>query len=1097
MKSFFSFLILFLFLFSGGLTGEVQKGNENSPLNEKILKGLEFRSIGPAFMSGRIADIAIDPRDRKTWYVAVGSGGVWKTVNSGTTFTPIFDDQTSYSIGCVTVDPHDSLVIWVGSGENVSGRHVGFGDGVYKSMDGGKTWQKSGLDKSEHIDRILIDPRDSNTVYVTAEGPLWAPGGNRGVYKTTDGGQSWKLSLKVSENTGATDLVMNPKNPDILIAAMHQRRRHVAALVNGGPESGIYKTRDGGKTWKKSVAGLPKEDLGQIGLAMSPHDPDIIYATVETAIRKVSFYRSADGGSSWTKMSEYTMFSTGPHYYQELFACPHKFDRIYAMDARLMVSEDGGKNWNRVPEIFKHGDNHALAFLPDEPEYLLCGSDGGVYETYDLGKTWRYISNLPITQFYKIALDNDIPFYNIVGGTQDNNTQLGPSRTLSVHGIRNSDWIVTLGGDGYSCQIDPLDPNIVYCELQVGNLVRYDKRSGEAIDIQPQVEPGENPARWNWDSPIIISPHSHTRLYFGSQRLYRSDDRGNSWIPISPDLSRGQERLQMKYMDKTWSVDAVWDLDAMSYYGNLTAISESPVKEGLIYCGTDDGLIQVTENGGQNWRRIDSFPGVPEMAFVNDIQACQLDPDSVFAVFDNHKRGDLTPYMLKSSNRGKTWVSIRGDLPDRHIVWALAQDHIKKDLLFAGTEFGIFFTLDGGRHWIKLSGGLPNISFRDVEIQRRENDLVAASFGRGIFILDDYTPLRTISEKLMRDEAYLFPVKKTPVYFPNRAMGYSSKASQGDTFFAAPNPPFGAVLTYYLRESVLSAKENRHEKEADLKKKNRDIAWPGWDAIKQEDREDKPLVFMEIKDESGKPVCRIPAPSTRGFHRIAWDLHYPSMVPPRLETRQRQPWEYGFRPRSGFPAPPGIYSATLFKRLQGKVIALGKSQPIECYQLNLSSLPAKDQEDLYRFRVKTAEFQRLVLGSDKLLQDSLNRIQLLKKALDQTPNSTVELYQRAVGIEKVLQDLKELLYGDMTRWSRSEPANPGILSRLGTLIQGQWGTSSAPTQTQLRQLQIVEESYRSFRARLEKILETDLKTLLRDAFANGVPWTPGQDSGEN
>jgi len=1093
-KVFQTLFVVALFIFIILISVSAKTKKNNNFMTATTFKGLKLRGIGPAFMSGRIADIAIDPYDKSTWYIAVGSGGVWKTTNSGTTFESIFDNQSSYSIGCVTIDPNDSNIVWVGTGENVSGRHVGFGDGVYRSLDGGKTWENMGVKESEHIDKIIVNPENSDIIYVAAEGPLWNAGGERGVYKSINGGKHWKKSLYISKDTGITDLIMDPRDPNVLYAAAHQRRRHVAALINGGPESAIYKTNDGGENWKKLTNGLPEEDMGQIGLAISPQNPDVIYATIETAIRNVNFYRSPDKGAHWEKMSEYNMRGTGPHYYQELFACPHKFDRIYAVDINILVSEDGGKTWDTIPEKYKHGDNHALSFDPEDPDFLLCGSDGGLYETHDRGKTWRFITNLPVTQFYKIAIDNDKPFYNIVGGTQDNNTQLGPSRTLTVHGIRNSDWIVTYGGDGYSCQIDPTDPNIVYCEAQVGSLARYDKKSGETTGIKPQPEPGDDAPRWNWDSPIIISPHSNTRLYFGSQRLYRSDDRGNSWEPISGDLSRGLKRLKMEFMGRTWSPDAVWDNDAMSYYGNITAISESPLVEGLIYCGTDDGLIQITEDGGKNWRRIEQFPGIPNMSFVNDIQASVNDADIVFAVFDNHKRGDLNPYILKSTNRGRTWTSINGDFPERHIVWSIVQDDVKPELLFAGTEFGIFFTLNGGKNWIKFEGGVPTIAFRDLEIQRRENDLVGGSFGRGIYILDDYTPLRSVSENILQKEAILFSVKKTPMYFPIQKLGRSKKASQGDTFFTAPNPPHGAVFTYYLKETLKTMKKKRRKKEKQLAKQGKDVPFPGWDKLKKEYREEKPEIFIVVKNSQGNIVRKIKGPITKGFHRVNWDLHYPSMEPPRITEPEKLAWEYSSdRTSPGYPAAPGEYTATLFKRVNGKVIQLSSPQKFECYSPNLATLPAKDKIELLNFQKQTAEMQRKIYGASKILSSAFKKIKYLKKALYNTPEDTEKLYKKARDIEIKLYNLSNILYGNNTKRNRFEPTKPGIFGRLYTIISGNWRSSSAPTQTHRRQLELVKNEFKKLKQSLSYVNNTELKKLLEEAYESGVPWTPGQD----
>jgi len=639
-----------------------EEGEDASRMSAKTFKGLELRGIGPALMSGRVSDIAIHPNDQSTWYVAVGSGSVWKTTNAGTTWKPIFDDQGSYSIGAVTIDPNQPEVIWLGTGENVGGRHVGYGDGVYRSLDGGGSWTKMGLEASEHIGRILVDPRDSNVVYVASEGPLWSPGGDRGLYKSIDGGASWEQILAGGEYTGVNAVLMDPRDPDVLYASTHQRFRSVAALINGGPETAIHKSTDGGKTWRKLENGLPKEDKGKIGLAISPQRPDVIYATIELAHRKGGVYRSTNGGGSWEKRSDYMSGGTGPHYYQELFASPHKFDRLYHMDVRLHASEDGGTTFRSIEGKYKHVDNHALAFDPSDPDYLLAGCDGGLYESWDLGKHWKFVANLPVTQFYKLAIDNDEPFYNIYGGTQDNNTQGGPSRTDNVHGIRNSDWFITMSGDGHQPAVDPENPDIVYAEMQQGRLVRFDRQTGETVYIQPQPGEDEPTDRFNWDSPILISPHEPARLYYASQRVWRSEDRGDAWTPISGDLSRGLDRFTLPMMGRVWSYDAVWDLWAMSKYGTVTSLAESPLVGGLVYAGTDDGLIQVTEDGGGTWRKIDQLPGVPEFFFVNDIKADLHDADTAYAVVDNHKAGDFSPYVLKTTDRGRTWSSIVGDL---------------------------------------------------------------------------------------------------------------------------------------------------------------------------------------------------------------------------------------------------------------------------------------------------------------------------------------------------------------------------------------------------------------------------------------------------
>jgi len=537
-------------------------------------KGLELRSIGPALMSGRIADIAIHPADPSLWYVAVGSGGVWKTINAGTTWAPIFDGESSYSIGCITLDPANPEVVWVGTGENVGGRHVGFGDGIYRSADGGDSWEMMGLEKSQHLSKIIVHPEDSSTLFVAAQGPLWSPGGERGLFKTTDGGETWTNVLSAGEWTGVTDVVMDPREPDVLYAATWQHHRSVAALIDGGPESGIHRSIDGGETWTRLAKGLPKSNMGKIGLAISPQQPDVLYAAIELDNVKGGVWRTANRGATWEKRSDAVAGATGPHYYQELVASPHVFDRIYLMDVRAQVSDDGGANFRRLEEKAKHSDNHALAFRPDDPDWLLMGTDGGLYESFDLAKSWRYVANLPLTQFYKLALDDSEPFYKIYGGTQDNNTQGGPIRTDNVNGITNADWFITLFADGHQPAVEPGNPDIVYSEWQEGNLVRTDRATGGIVYIQPQPEPGDPPERFNWDAPILISPHSPTRLYYGSQRVWRSDDRGDSWTTVSPDLTKDEDRMLLPMMGRQWSSTAPWDFQAMSAYNTITSLAE-------------------------------------------------------------------------------------------------------------------------------------------------------------------------------------------------------------------------------------------------------------------------------------------------------------------------------------------------------------------------------------------------------------------------------------------------------------------------------------------------------------------------------------------
>lgn len=1083
-------IMLTLLIPSMAFSAKTKATASKSKLSAETFAGLAFRNVGPAFTSGRISDIVIHPRMRHVWYVAVGSGGIFKTENAGTTWTPIFDDQPSYSIGCLAIDPVQTDIVWVGTGENVSGRHVGFGDGIYRSLNGGKTWQNMGLKETERINKILINPHDPDVMYVASEGPLWSSGGQRGVFKSTDRGKTWKASLQISKNTGVVDIAMDPGNPDILYAAAYQRRRSVAKFLGGGPESAIYKTGDGGNTWRKLSVGLPKGDLGKIGLAVSPIKPNVIYATIEADEKIKGFYRSADRGESWEKRNSYTSGGTGSHYYQEIYADPHVFDRVYQVDVWLHVTEDGGKTFKRVNEKTKHSDNHALAFdlHGHHPGYLLAGCDGGVYESWDRGKTWRFMSNLPVTQFYKMALDNSRPFYNIHGGTQDNGSQMGPSRTLNINGIFNSDWFMTIGADGHACDIDPTDPNIIYGEWQQGNPLRYDKRSGEAIDIKPFPAPGEPADRWNWDTPILISPHSHTRIYYGSQRLYRSDDRGDSWKVISPDLTRNIFRFKQPIAGRVWSADSVWDHAAMSWFSTLTIISESPLQEGLIYVGSDDGLVQVTEDGGKNWRKIDKLPGVPDYFYVNDIKASKHNKDTVFVAVDNHKTGDLKPYVLKSTDRGRTWTSIRGDLPHRHIVWAIAQDHKKPELLFLGTEFGIFFSVDNGSHWVKFKGGIPTISVRDIEIQERENDLVGASFGRSFFVLDDYSPLRLVSPQSLEKDAQLFPVKKVLMYIPRKPFELEGKAFMGDNFYLAPNPPFGAIFTYYLKDTLKTRKQKRREGEQKLDKQGKSVPFPGWDALHKEKREGEPRIIITVKDQEGRVVRRLNGPVKAGMHRVAWNLRYPSVAPTQLEVpKDLDPWD---RPPKGPLVAPGTFTVSIAKQVDGKVTPLSQPQTFMVESLGLASLPAKDRKELLAYQQKAGELFRAMIATENVLNEALRRIEFIKKALADTPKAPPELNKKAMALEHKLMDAKLILKGDNVKTTRRfyEPIVPSLTSRLHIEQEA----TSPVTGTVQRNYRIAAEGFEKLLATLKTLIEGDLKNLETEMEKHGAPWTPGR-----
>ncbi|MBO6513265.1 MAG: hypothetical protein JJ974_04795 [Phycisphaerales bacterium] len=1067
--------------------------SDSGPMHSSTFQGLQMRSIGPALMSGRISDLAVHPDDQSTWYVAVGSGNLWKTTNAGTTWQSLFEDQGSYSIGCITIDPNNPDVIWLGSGEDVSGRHVGYGDGVYRSRDGGSSWENLGLTSSEHIGMIVVDPRDSDTVYVAAEGPLWSSGGDRGLYKTTDGGENWELILSGGEYTGVNELHLDPRDPDVMYAVKHQRFRNVAALINGGPESGIFKSTDGGKSWRELTTGIPTDDKGKIGLAVSPIDPDIIYATIELAHREGGFYRSTDGGESWTKGANYISTGTGPHYYQELYASPHKLDRVYQMDVRLHVTEDGGNTFRSIASPHKHVDNHAMAFDPNDPDYLLVGCDGGLYQSWDQGKTWKYTANLPVTQFYKVAVDYDEPFYNVVGGTQDNATQYGPSRTDNIHGIRNSDWSITVFGDGHQPAIDPTNPDIIYSQWQQGNLVRHDRKTGEIVYIQPQPAEDEETDRFNWDAPILISPHNPETIFHASQRVWQSDDRGETWTAISGDLSRGLDRLEQPMMGRVWSFDAIWDLYAMSKYATVTSLSESPVEKGLIYAGTDDGLVHVTENGGKSWRKAGMLPDVPEFAFVNDIKADLHDADTVYVCLDNHKEGDFKPYVLMSRDRGRSWASIASDLPERHLVWRLVQDHVKPELLFLGTEFGVFFSTDRGEQWIKLSGGVPNIPFRDLVIQTRENDLVGATFGRGFYILDDYSMLREITTDSLDQESDLFPVRDAWWYIPRRTMGYGRKASQGHSFYVAPNPPFGATFTYYLKEDLKTQKQIRNDREEKIAEDGGDTPYPGWDQLRQEELEEDPAMILTVRDADGNVVRHIQGPTTKGIHRVSWSLTYPTTNAwSASEGPGDQPPVVGAWD-DGVLAAPGTYTVHLSKRVNGQLMDTGHSQEFRVVPLHDGgTLPGATPDEVAAFNQELAAVQRSLAGARSTLNQTHQRLDAIRATLDRSVMDDPDLAQQVRSMLRRVAQMQERVSGNARRAMANDQGPVSISRRLNVVQTGTRYSTHGPTPTHRESFDIARRALDELKSELDRLIQTDLPRLERKLDEAGVPWTPGR-----
>ena len=1032
-------LITFLFaalLLSYTPAQSQDKEKDKSPV-EQALSGFSFRSVGPAFMSGRIADIAIDPNNENIWYVAVGSGGVWKTTNAGTTWKPLADKQPFYSTGAITLDPNNSQTVWLGTGENVGGRHVGIGHGMYLSRDGGKTWKNKGLKKSEHISKIIVHPTDSNTLWVAAQGPLWSSGGERGLYKTTDGGATWRQTMNLDEWTGVTDLLIDPRDPNVLYAASWQRHRNVAAYMGGGPGTAIYKSVDGGESWRKLKTGLPSSNMGKIGLAISPMQPDVIYAAIELDRKKGGVYRSANAGESWEKMSDTVSGGTGPHYYQELVASPHHFDRIYLMNVRVLVSENGGKDFYTMKESNKHSDNHAMVFKADDPNYILVGTDGGIYETFDDTENWKFVNNLPLTQFYKLAVDDAYPFYNIFGGTQDNNTQGGPSQTFNRNGISNADWFVLLGGDGHQPATEPDNPDIVYAQSQQGNLHRVDRTTGEAVYIRPQNGLDEPYERFNWDAPILVSQHDPKRLYFGSQRVWRSENRGDSWNTISSDLTKNEERLALPIMGRQQSWDAAWDVYAMSTYNTITSLAESAQDENILYAGTDDGLLHATKDGGATWNTltVDKLPDVPATAFINDIKADMFDANVAYVALDNHKFGDYRPMLYKTINGGKSWKSITKGIPEGTLIWRLVQDHVNPQLLFLGTEYGVYVSLNQGDAWHKFSNGMPTISVRDLAIQKRENDLVAATFGRSFYILDDYSPLRTISDKNLAKGDQLFPVEKALQYVQERG----GTSSQGASFYTAKNPTYGAQFTYYIANDTKTMKAKRKASEKKLKKDKKDIPFPGWEALDAEDFEKKPQAILRVTDASGKVLTEITGAYTKGIHRKHWDLR--QRLASALDIHSSRDSGTGLRS----DVTRGTYYVQLFKKHNGALLQLTPKEAFEVARLrqNVLTNPKAASHNAYKAKLNALYVKSEIM--DNKLEKTKKKIVALSKAIGFAQANQDVLHKTVYDLQKQHYNLARKIDGSEAKGEVGEKDTPTLSFRISVASRGFYSNTYGPT----------------------------------------------------
>jgi|CXWL01.1.fsa_nt_gi photosystem II stability/assembly factor-like uncharacterized protein len=789
--------------------------------------GLEARSIGPAVMSGRVSALDAVAGDRLTLYVGAASGGVWKSDDGGVRFKPIFDKYNP-SVGDLKVDPKNPKTIWVGTGETWVRNSVSVGDGIYRSTDGGDNWQKLGLEKTERIARVAIDPADSTRVFACALGPLFNDSDDRGVYVTKDAGKTWEKTLQGAPDTGCADLSIDPKDGKVVFAAMWQHRRSPDFFNSGGPKSGLFKSTDGGLTWRKLTNGLPAGDLGRIAVEVSPAKSSVVYASVEA--KQSGLYRSEDAGETWTLMSNASVVAGRPFYYSRLVGDPKNPSRIYKMSTVAATSDDGGRTWSSLSGNF-HVDVHALWINPKNTDELFMGSDGGAYHSWDRGNRWLFVENLPLSQYYHVAVDMEFPF-NVYGGLQDNNSWWGPSRASGP--IGNRDWRSISGGDGFWVFPDPLDEDLVYSEYQGGNIFRSSRKTGEQKDIKPSPVVGDPKYRFNWNTPIHLSPTQKGVLYIGAQFLFRSNDRGESWQKISADLTTNDPKKQRQLE----SGGLTRDNSTAENNTTIFAISESPKNPSVIWVGTDDGNLQVTRDGGKTWTNVAASLPVPKGTWVSRVDASPHDEAAAFATFDGHMTGDMNTYVARTTDFGKTWTSL-STADTKGFAHVVKQDTVNPDLLFLGTETGLFLTIDGGKQWAQFTSGLPMVPVRDLVVHPRDHDLVIGTHGRGIYVVDDITPLRALNPAILDADFAFLPTR--PGQLLIEGGGFGGVPWQGDHEFAGVSPDGGAAIVYYSK---------RRHVVGDFK--------------------------FEVRDAAGRLLATIPATKRRGVNRIHWATREPA-----------------------------------------------------------------------------------------------------------------------------------------------------------------------------------------------------------------------------
>jgi photosystem II stability/assembly factor-like uncharacterized protein len=900
--------------------------NTGKDLYADMLKTFKMRNIGPANMGGRTVDFAVVESNTSIIYAAVGPSGLWKSTDNGIHWSPVFQRQTSASVGAVTVSQSHPDIVWVGTGEATARNSVAIGDGVYKSENGGNSWKHMGLTETRHIDRVLIDPLNPDIVYVGAMGHLWGPNPERGVFKTTDGGKTWKKVLYFDEDTGIADMAMDPSNSHIIYAAAYSHRRKPFHFSSGGPHSGIYKTTDGGETWKQLQNGLPGGVNGRCGIAVSRNRPEVIYALVEN--KEGGIFRSEDKGETWERMGDkktYDKVNFRPFYYSKITVDPNNHLVVYVYSGKAYVSEDGAKTFAEIGQAL-HADHHRIWVDPADSNHIIDGNDGGIDISWDRGKSWYAVQNAIMAESYQVTYDMRDPYY-VYTGLQDNGSWAGPNNSKDKKGIMNSHWTPVGGGDGFYAQVDPRDHNIVFRNLQMGNIERFHQSHGQTINIMPGTGLDEEPYRFNWNSPILLSPHNPEILYFGGNFLFKSTNRGDSWEKISPDLSSQDPQ---KIVDSGGPISM--DNTGAEVHCTIYTLAESPLKAGLLWAGTDDGNLWVTQDNGQNWQRVDkNIKGLPPDSWVSRVEASHFVEGRVYVTFDRHRWDDYAPYVYKSEDLGKTWTSLQNNLPKTGYLHVIREDPRNGNLLYLGSEFGLFFSFDGGKRWIPFKNDFPTTAVRDIAVHPRENDLIVGTHGRGVWIMDKISPLQQLIPAVVEKEVHLFDVPPATIFYER-----SDAELYAAPVFSAPNPAFGAGIDYYLKAAA---------------------------------PKDQP-VLIHLYDSSGSEFRTLDGTGSQGINRVYWDLRQkpPFKQLPEILKGDIARW---FGTPMGPFVLPGTYKVVLEygnHKLETSVVVKKDKDldyPLEEWKENqdyvnlLSDLLKKGFAVLYGINVLEKQFQEL------------------------------------------------------------------------------------------------------------------------------------------